>query len=118
MKSFKCLAVIVAGGFSFNAFAACEQPSLVIIPEQEDIEGNEQEIVESTQAYFEGLQQYVDCIQLELQSAGDNASTIYRSVLVQRNNAAVAEAEAVQRWFNSRFPEAATAPVEAPSNDD
>lgn len=111
MKALQAVGAIIAAGLSLNAFAACEQPSLVIIPDQEDLEGNEREVVEATQAYFEGMQDYVECIQQELESAGDNPPEIYRNVLVRRNNTAVAEAEAVQTWFNSRFPEAATAPV-------
>lgn len=116
MRSLKALpavvgGVIVASGFSLSAFAACEQPSLVLIPAQEEIEGNEREIVEDTQAYFQGMQAYVECIQQELAAAGDDPPDLLRSVLVQRNNAAVAEAEAVQQIFQSRFPEQATAPV-------
>ena len=111
MRSLKALSVIAACGLAPNAFAACEQPPLVMIPAQEDIEGNEREIVEATQAYFEGMQEYVSCIQQELAAAGDSPPALVRNVLVQRNNSAVAEAEAVQRLFQSRFPEQATAPV-------
>ncbi|MBN1239888.1 MAG: hypothetical protein JXB36_15405 [Gammaproteobacteria bacterium] len=111
MRSLKALSVIAACGFAPNAFAACEQPPLVLIPAQEDIEGNEREIVEATREYFEGMQAYVDCIQQELAAAGEEPPTLVRNVLVQRNNAAVAEAEAVQRVFQSRFPEQATAPI-------
>jgi hypothetical protein len=111
MRSIQALTAMMIGGLSLSAQAACDHPPLVLIPEQEDVRGNEREIVEATQAYFQGMQEYVECIQRELSSAGDNPSILYRNVLVQRNNAAVAEAEAVQRWFNSRFPEEATVPA-------
>jgi hypothetical protein len=62
------------------------------------------------------MQEYVGCIQEELNSAGENAPNFYRSILIQRNNAAVAEAEAVQRWFSTRFQGDAT--VELPSAED
>src|SRR5690606_9047185 len=65
MKALQAVGAIIAAGLSLNAFAACEQPSLVIIPDQEDLEGNEREVVEATQAYFEGMQDYVECIQQE-----------------------------------------------------
>jgi hypothetical protein len=111
MRSIQALTFVVIGGLSLNAYAACDQPALVMIPEQKDVRGNEVQIVEATQEYFQGMQEYVECIQRELSSAGENPSILYRNVLVQRNNAAVAEAEAVQRLFNSRFPAEATVPV-------
>lgn len=103
MRSLTALSIIAAHALSSAAFADCEHPPLVMIPAQEDIQDNQEEVVEATQEYFANMQEYVACIQEELDAAGDDAPEITRRVLVQRNNAAVAEAEAVQRWFNSRF---------------
>lgn len=115
MKPLRALSVLVLGGIASNAHAGCVQPPLVLIPPQEEVEGNEQRVVEETQEYFRGMRTYVNCIRAELESGGDDASTLFKSVLVQRNNRAVAEAEAVQRWFNSRFPELASAEDDAAS---
>lgn len=112
MRSLAALSAVLFSGLSFNALA-CEHPPIVIIPVQdEDIAGKEDQILGETQEYFQAMQEYVACIQAELNSAGDDAPDLYKRVLVQRNNLAVAEAEAVQRWFNSRFE--APASVELP----
>lgn len=112
MRSLAALSAVVIGGLSFNAWA-CEQPPIVIIPAQdEDIVGNEEAILEDTREYFQSMQEFVACIQAELSSAGEEAPELYKRVLVTRNNLAVAEAEAVQQWFNSRFE--APAGVELP----
>lgn len=112
MKSWAVLSTVLISGLSINAWA-CEQPPIVIIPAaDEDVAGNEEAIVEATQEYFQSMQEFVTCIQEELNSAGEDAPDLYKRVLVQRNNLAVAEAEAVQQWFNSRFEGPAT--VELP----
>jgi len=114
MRSLTVLSAVLIGGLSTGAHAACEQPRIVIIPPEGEIEGEEQaeQIAEDTQEYMQAMQEYVNCIMAELESAGEDAPTLYRNVLVQRNNLAVAEAEAVMRWFDSRFPDAAS--VELP----
>ena len=96
---------LLLAGTSMSAHAGCEQPPLVQIPPADAIEGNESQLAEDMEAYFLGMQEYVNCIRTEIDSAGDDASELYLQVLVQRNNLAVAEAEAVQRWFTSRFPD-------------
>jgi hypothetical protein len=108
MKPLRLLSALLLGGAGAHAHAACEQPPLVLIPAAEELEGEEGEVIEATEEYFQAMLEYVNCIRTELESAGDEASDLYKSMMVQRNNLAVAEAEAVQRWFNSRFPSRAT----------
>lgn len=103
----RVLIALLVCGAAVDAQAGCDQPPLVMIPAPEDIEGNEAQVVAGTEQYFLAMQEYVNCIRAELESAGDDASELYRRVLVQRNNLAVAEAEAVQRWLMSRLPDAA-----------
>lgn len=104
MKGFTLL-LAIAGGCAASAHADCDQPPLVVIPAEEEIlEAREAEINEATREYFQAMQEYVTCIREELEAAGDDASELFVAVLVQRNNSAVAEAEAVQRWYNGRFP--------------
>jgi len=90
-----------------DARAGCEHPPLVQIPPQEQIPGNESRVIADTEAYFRAMEAYVNCIRAEIDAAPEDASELYLRVLVQRNNNAVAEAEAVQRWFLSRIPEPA-----------
>lgn len=116
MKALDCVGVaLLFGGAAVNAHAGCEQPPLVLIPAAEDLAGDENQVAEDTEAYFVAMQEYVNCIRAEIDSAGDDASELYLRVLVTRNNLAVGEAEAVQRWFSSRFPNASTpTPQSAP----
>lgn len=81
--------------------AACEQPALVAIPANGE-RGMVAQIVEM-QRYLTGIKEHVGCIQAELAAAGgDDAPESVRNVLISRNNAAVAEAEAVAKLFAER----------------
>jgi len=108
MNRSSLLAGLLAGGFVTNVYAGCEQPPLVVIPPAEEIDESDSTVHDETTAYFQAMQAYVDCIRAELEAGGENASQLFKLLLVQRNNLAVAEAEAVQRWYESRFPTAST----------
>ena len=83
--------------------AACEQPALVAIPATASIGDDSAQIVVATQRYVAGIREYVACIQTELAAAGgDAAPDSLRNVLIRRNNAAGAEAEAVVALFSER----------------
>jgi hypothetical protein len=82
---------------------ACDLPPLVMIPAKEDAIGKEDAIRAETAKYFQAMQAYTQCVQAALVAAGgDAAPTITKAVLVRRNNAAVAEAEAVLKAFTER----------------
>lgn len=100
------LAALLVGGFATNAYAGCEQPPLVVIPPADALDESDGTVHDETNAYFQAMQDYVSCIRAELEAGGDDASELFKLLLVQRNNLAVAEAEAVQRWYESRFPAA------------
>lgn len=100
-------AALLAAGAAADAHAACEQPALVVIPPADEIDGEEATVEQETDLYFQRMHEYVSCIRAELESAGDDASELYKQVLVQRNNVAAAEAFAVQQWYQERFPSAA-----------
>jgi hypothetical protein len=89
---------------------ACDIPPLVVVPDKEDAVGKEDELRAALAKYFAAMQVYTQCVQAELAAAGgENAPQITRAVLVQRNNLAVAEAEAVFKTFTANV-----GPVEAP----
>jgi len=84
------------------AAAACERPSLVIIA-AEHIGDDTAQLIAGMQRYVAGTKDYMACVQAELTAAGgDAAPTVLRNVLIRRNNAAVAEAEAVATLFTER----------------
>lgn len=131
MKSWLALSVLlIGGGYSTFAAAGCDNPPLLMIPAQkEKMSRKEQErerekVVEAAQKYFTAMQSYVACIQAELkpqvpacsqatdqeyneclrkqlETNGDSPAVLPIKVLMARNNAAVAEAEAVQKWFTA-----------------
>ena len=97
------VSVILAAGLLTGASAtalACDLPVLVDIPK--DAKSHEQDVRTSVQAYFDQMKVYTACIQQELTDAGgDNAPKLTKTVLVGRNNAAVAEVEAVMKLFKA-----------------
>ncbi len=101
---------------ALTAHASCEQPPLVIVPSAEQIEGRESQIAAEIDAYFQAMHEYVNCIRADIDAAGEEASELYLRTLVQRNNLAVAEAEAVQRWYRTVLPDGAPL-VDSPPGD-
>jgi hypothetical protein len=82
---------------------ACEQPSLPMIPAKEDIGRHSGPLERDTQRYLESMTAYVACVQAEFDGAKETDSTDFRrEQLLLRNNAAVAEFEAVTRLFEDR----------------
>jgi hypothetical protein len=81
---------------------ACDMPSLIVIPAKEQAAAEAEAVRTRVALYFEAMTAYTQCVQAELAAVGgDNAHPIVRSVLVRRNNAAVAETEAVLKWFTA-----------------
>jgi chitinase len=106
---------IVAGlwlGALASTSLACELPPLVVIPSKDKVGDQAQAIRDATRAYFEQMKAYTDCVQAELTAAGGNsAPTVTKTVLIARNNAAVAEADAVKKLF-----EASVGPTVVPAS--
>jgi hypothetical protein len=104
--------ILWAGLFSSVAGVglACDIPPLVAIPAKDDVGGKAQEIRDETAKYFDAMRTYTQCVQAELAEAGGEAAApITKAALVQRNNMAVAEAEAVMKLFTANV-----GPVESP----
>ncbi|HEU4616468.1 MAG TPA: hypothetical protein VFV10_00410 [Gammaproteobacteria bacterium] len=138
-------ALLLGGGFCTAAAAGCDNPPLVMIPASEKMSKKEAEkVTEDVKKYMTAVQSYVSCVQAEMkkqvpecsqeteqefsgciekkvQAAGDSTSGIPLKVLLARNNAAVAEASAVTKWFQAKAsaeqvgPPAGPTPGEAPA---
>jgi hypothetical protein len=87
------------------ASLACENPSLVQVPKAADVkEKDRADLLEDVQAYLREVKVYTDCVQAELAAAGgDTAPALTKAVLVTRNNAAVAEADAIMKLYTANF---------------
>jgi hypothetical protein len=83
---------------------ACEHPSLPQIPADDRIRGREEQAIQSdTLRYINGMAAYVACIQAEYEAAKSNdAPPLHLSMLVARNNAAVAELQAMRDIYEAR----------------
>jgi hypothetical protein len=111
--------VRVLAGLTLTLMSAaafgCDIPKLVVIPDAENVAGHEKEINDAVTDYMTAMQTYTDCIKQELDSAGgDDAPELTRKLLVQRNNAAVAEADVVLKWLKQSVGGDASAGPPAP----
>ena len=85
-----------------GAAGACEMPKLVLIPAKEAAAGKEEGLRTAFNQYRQGMEAYTQCVQAELAAAGgDKAPASLKTALVARNNAAVAEVQAVDKIFNT-----------------
>jgi len=101
MRSVNAVAASLICAISSTSFA-CTLPPLVAIPAKDKVGEQGPAVREATSAYFDGMKAYTDCIQAALSAAGgDGAPTLVKSMLIARNNAAVAEAEAVKKLFEA-----------------
>ena len=92
-----------------NAVAsACDLPALVILPAPGTAGDASAELIVDMQRYVGGIRAYTACVQAEIAAAGgDSAPESLRTLLIRRNNGAVAEAKALMELFGERV-----APVE------
>ena len=97
-----CLALL-AGGFA-SASLACDYPALVAVPDGAN-STLEQMIAaqESVKAYMASMDVYLNCVNAELEAAGDDAPEEFKTIMVSRHNAAVTEMEAIATSFNKEL---------------
>lgn len=91
-------------GLAASYAAACENPPLAPVPtaqEVENLSAQIQEVQTSVREYHAAMEEYTACLQAEVDRArADEAPDLVQNLLVQRNNAAVAEVDAVVAQFN------------------
>jgi hypothetical protein len=104
MKAFARIVITAVGCFSLDTLAACELPLPTAVKALPDGATATQEEMAATRAeisaYVEVAKAYVACIDQELAAAGNEASAEFKTILVNRRNAAVAEQETVAAAFN------------------
>ena len=103
MKVFATGLVAAAGWFTCSAFAACQQPSMITVP---DGATSTMEQLLAAQAnvktYMAEMEVYLACLNEELQTAGEDAPSEFQALMVNRHNAAVTEMETVAAAFNQQ----------------
>ena len=100
-------ATYVVGGLLLSVVAApalaCDLPKIPVIPAREQVGDQAPAVTAATSAYFEGMRAYGRCIEDVLAAAGgDAAPASVKAALVNRNNAAVVEAQEVQKLYQER----------------
>lgn len=110
MRTTKIAAALLMTG-SAGVGLACTLPPLVAIPAKDAIGDKAPQIQQEASQYFEAMKTFTACVQAELTAAGgDSAPTVMKAVLVQRNNSAVAEVQAVIKAYNDSIGNAAAVP--------
>jgi hypothetical protein len=101
MRTVNAIAAVLLCAISSTSLA-CTMPPLVAIPAKDKVGDQGPALREATSAYFDAMKTYAECVQAALSAAGgDSAPTLMKSMLIARNNAAVAEAEAVKKLFDA-----------------
>lgn len=98
-----------------HAFAACEMPSMVSIPD--GARASEQELLvvqDSVKAYVAAMDRYIACQNEELRAAGDNATADYLYQMSMRIESARKEVDAVAGRFNDQVEAFRSAQQSAP----
>ncbi len=93
----------VAMGFA-SAAVACEQPAAVAVPDGKT-STREQMIAGQAQirTYQTAMTEFLACIDGELEAEGERAPDEFKTLMVSRHNAAVAEMEGVAAAFNEQL---------------
>ena len=97
------LLATLASGYGMAA-AACEAPSPVAMPDgatatRDQMLAAQQQV----RAYQAAMNEFVACIDSELEGEGEQAPEEFKSLMVSRHNAAVTEMEGVAAAFNEQL---------------
>jgi hypothetical protein len=98
-----CLLTAIASAYGLAA-EACEAPAPVAMPDG-STSTREQMLAAQAQvkAYQAAMTEFLACIDSELDSEGEQAPDEFKSLMVSRHNAAVAEMEGVAAAFNDQL---------------
>ena len=98
-----CVLTAVASGYCFAA-AACEAPSPVAMPDGSKSTRDQMLAAQAqVKAYQASMNEFIACIDSELDAQGEKAPDEFKSLMVSRHNAAVAEMEGVAAAFNDQI---------------
>lgn len=101
MTLFRHFIGIGLGCVSVVAYA-CDYPPLVEIPMEVEEGRRTERLREATQEYVQAMSAYTECLQAEIEALADNTTELHRSLLIARNNAAVAEVEVMMQVYAER----------------
>jgi hypothetical protein len=95
---------VVAAAVCGFAAAACENPAAVAIPDGKSSTMDQMLAAQAqVKAYQTAMNEFLACIDSELEAEGEQAPEEFKSLMVSRHNAAVAEMEGVAAAFNEQI---------------
>ncbi|HEX6994824.1 MAG TPA: hypothetical protein VF339_11835 [Gammaproteobacteria bacterium] len=86
------------------ATLACETPTMVDVPD--GATATTEEMVrarEQVTEYVAAMEEYLACVNEEIEVAGENATEEFKALMIQRYNAAVGEMETVAAAFDEQL---------------
>lgn len=103
MKLLQLTSGLILAGAGASALA-CDYPVLAEMPADKVSGGHVQNKIDDDMLrYLEDMREYVDCITAEYtEASGHGATQVHLSLLAMRNNAAVAELNAVKTVYEAR----------------
>lgn len=108
MRRFNLLALrraaLVPGLLVATGALACETPTMVEVPDgatatTEQMVAAREQVTE----YVAAMEEYLACVNDEIEAAGENAPEEFKALMIQRHNAAVSEMETVAAAFNEEL---------------
>jgi hypothetical protein len=98
-----CLVAAVASAYAL-ASAACENPAAIVIPDGKSSTMDQMLAAQAqVKAYQAAMTEFLACIDSDLEAQGEQAPDEFKSLMVSRHNAAVAEMEGVAAAFNDQI---------------
>lgn len=83
---------------------ACEYPPMISVPEGQTATMDEMLAAQSdVKGYMAAMEEYLACLNSELEAGGEDAPDTFQALMVQRHNGAVAEMESVAAAFNDQL---------------
>lgn len=98
-----CSVAAIASCFAFAAAADCENPAVISVPDGKSATLEQMVAAQGeVKAYQTAMNDFLACLDKELEARGDKATDEYKSLMVTRHNDAVTEMETVAAAFNEQ----------------
>jgi hypothetical protein len=103
MKRITVLCVALAGGYAMSS-SACDIPTMIDIPDgatatKETLLTAQTDV----KSYLAAMEEYLACLNDEIDTAGDGAAEEFKALMVTRYNNGVTEMETVANEFNEQI---------------
>jgi hypothetical protein len=103
MRIMTTLSLAALTGCLALSATACETPSVVTIPDGKTASKDQMLSAQAAvKGYMAAMDQYLACVDGEMNAKGEDAPNDYKALMVARHNSAVAEMESVAGAFNDQ----------------